>query len=1341
MSRKRRQVFDTVDSQGGLLPPELLKRVADGDKDLDGLAPADYHLAEGERLTEAVSRSWNRLVGAWAGFRYTREAKPDAPDTGLTRDRWLLILFDELGYGRLQPSKTISIEDRDYPISHMWGATPIHLLGYRTELDKRTPGKAGAARQSPHSLVQQFLNRSDDHLWAFLSNGLTLRLLRDNTSLTRQAYVEFDLEAMMEGDGYSDFVLLWLVCHQSRVEQRGDPPKPEGSWLEQWAKAATESGTRALEDLRQGVEKAIEALAGGFLAHPKNSALRDALREGQLTTQDYYREILRLVYRLLFLFVAEDRDLLLVPDKDDVEPAQRYRDHYSSHKLRELAYRRLAATPHGDLYRGLQVVMEGLGSDEGVPQLALPALGSFLWSDESLRHVGHAHLRNRDLLEAIKKLAYTDQDNRLVPVDYRNLGPEELGSVYESLLELHPQVNTESAHFSLDVGGGSERKTSGSYYTPTSLITCLLDSALDPVVDQALAGKSGKDAEEAILGLTVCDPAVGSGHFLIAAAHRLAKRLAAVRTGEEEPAPEAVRTALRDVIGRCVYGIDINPMAVELCKVSLWLEALEPGKPLSFLDHHVRLGNSLLGTTPGLLAEGIPDDAFKPIEGDVRAIVTGLKRQNREERRGQTSLFAGLGTASAELSQALQQGAKEVSRAGDQTVAAVRRMADRFRELQESEEYGQAKLLADAWCAAFAWRKDGAGPEPITEDVFRTIASGSELSEEVAAEVDRLADQYLFFHWHLAFPEIFGVPEDPSGVPGWKGGFHVVLGNPPWERLKLQEKEFFATRDPEIANAPTAAARRRLIGRLRDTNPALYQEFLDAKRAAEGASHFVRDSGRFPLCGRGDVNTYSVFAEGNRQAINATGSVGCIVPTGIATDDTTKYFFQDLTEKGSLVSLYDFENSEPLFPGVHRSYKFCLLTLAGAGRPAGTAAEFAFFLHDPEELKDDERRFPLSAEDIALVNPNTRTCPVFRTRRDAEITKGIYRRVPVLVKEGPPEENPWSVSFMRMFDMSNDSHLFRTMEELEPEGWKLEGNIFSRGDELYLPLYEGKMCQMWDHRAADVVVSDRARHRQAQPSVLPDKEHEDPLRFALPLRWVSEVAIGVASEGQVRPWALGFSSVTSPTNERSFIAYAIPRSGVGNSMPLLLTQAGLATLLLANMCAFVFDFVVRKKIGGVNLNFYLVKQFPLLEPAFYDKPCPWSPSETLSDWVNVRVLELAYTAWDMKAFAADHGYMSAPFKWDADRRSLLQAELDAAFFILYGMTTGDVEYIMDSFFGTRTKDERIYGEYRTKRLIVETYRTMSDAITAGTQHQSLLDPPPADPSLAHPRHSAPVSAA
>lgn len=1350
----RAQIFSTIRTEGMLLPTDLLQRIASGVSDLDGLQPTDYHLAKGEKLTEAISRSWNRLLGVWEIFSKVVQESSQDMGIGATRSRWLLPLFQELGYGTLQRSKITVIEGKDYPISHFFNPVPIHLLGFGIDLDKRTAGAAGAARVSPHGLMQEFLNRSESSLWGFVSNGFLLRILRDNASLTRQAYVEFDLKSMMEGEVYSDFVLLWLLCHQSRIEVE-EGKTPDHCWLEKWSKAAQEQGTRALEDLRNSVEKAITTLGKGFLSYRDNRVLRQKLQSGSLDKQDYYRQILRFVYRLIFLFAAEDRDLLLMPDAP-IQAKDLYTTHYSTQRLRRLS-QKTSGTRHSDLYRSIGLVFDKL-EKTGCPQLALPALGSFLWSRNAVPDLADCDIANRDFLECIRALGFTVRNNTLIAVDFKNLGSEELGSVYESLLELHPDLNTDTADFKLTTAGGHERKTTGSYYTPTSLINCLLDSALEPVIAEAA---KKPDPEKAILDLKVCDPACGSGHFLVAAAHRIAKRLAAVRTGDEEPSPQAQRHALRNVISRCIYGVDTNPMSVELCKINLWLEAIEPGKPLSFLDHHIKCGNSLLGTTHALMDKGIPDEAFTPIEGDIKGVCTDYKKQNKQEKKGQSFfLFKDDKTLPSDRLGSLATAYHKIDEVADDTIASLQEKQKQYEQFVKSTSYEFGHLLADAWCAAFVIKKDKTFDYLITEKIFRDIEKNPHnLAPWLKTEIQRLARQYQFFHWHLEFPSVFQVPaedkEPDNPHTGLSGGFDCVLGNPPWEKVKLQEKEWFAQRNPDIANAPNAAARKRFIERLKTDDPAMFQAFLDDSRKAEGESHLIRNGGGYPYCGRGDINTYSIFAELKRNLLSPLGRVGCILLSGIATDDTTKYFFQYLTESNILVSLYDFENREGLFPGVDSRMKFCLLTLTGYQSPTKSGADYVFFATNTSHLAEKDRHFSLSAEETALLNPNTRTCPIFRSKSDAELTKYIYRRVPVLIKEaseGKPEENPWGIIFLRMFDMANDSNLFQTREQLEEDNWQLEGNTFCKDNKYCIPLYEGKMLWQFDsYYGTFENIPLEVRFQNNAPALHVDTilKH-NPNYQPIARYWVDlEERNDRLPDNYYVTSYLCYRFSTCSTNERTMVTSLLPPVCTNHIAPLILINDLHASYLLtmeAILNSFIYDYILRQKMGRQGLDYFFLKQTTVLSP---DMVCK-------SLEINKYVLELSYTGWNMKPFAIDCGYDGPPFKWDEDRRFLIRCELDAAFFHLYLGTDQDwkstgtkellsyfptprhaVDYIMDTFPIVKRKDEQQYGSYRTKDKILEIYDKMTESIRTGKPYQTLLNPPPADPSVAHPPRNSP----
>jgi hypothetical protein len=1035
------------------------------------------------------------------------------------------------------------------------------------------------------------------------------------------------------------------------------------------------------------------------------------------------------VYRLLFLSVAEDRGVLLDPAAPS-EATDHYTRFFSIGRLQRLARIRSGGS-HSDLWNGLRVVLGALGGG-GLKQLGLPALaGLFDPADRPLtpsaeRRVDHLRgcsLANSDLLAAMRALGWMAvRGQRVTPVDYRNLGAEELGSVYESLLELVPRLDLADRAFHLERITGNDRKTTGSYYTPPALVSALLDSALDPLLDDAV--KNSQDAEDAVwrlLGLTICDPACGSGHFLVAAARRIAQQ----RSGEDEPTPKEVAHALRDVVGHCVYGVDANELAAELAKVSLWLEALEPGRPLGFLDARIRVGNSLLGTTPALLAAGVPDHAFKEIQGDDKKTASAARKRNKAERAGQHRHDEFQPTLSnAELA---KRRAPLLELADAATT--VRQQADSWQAYNSADDQlAQQRDQADAWCAAFVWKLLPGRVEPPTAGVVRGFATAPQkVSAAVHAEVHRLAEEYRFFHWHLEFPEVFTVPgsDDANvGPEGWTGGFSCLLGNPPWERVKLQEQEFFAAREPEIAVAPNKAARVRLIKALVTSDSAggqtLHQAYLDAKRHAEGESTLLRTSGRFPLTGRGDVNTYAVFAETFRSLTGPYGQSGVIVPTGIATDATTQHFFRDLIESCSLTTLFGFDHRSSLFGSVQM--QFCLLTMAGRMSRV-QEAQFGHGLMDVEELEHPGRRFPLMPEEISLLNPNTGTCPVFRTRRDAEITLGIYRRVPVLLKENDPDGNPWGMSFMTMFHMSNDSHLFRTREQLEVDGWALHSNIFTRGTHRMLPLYEAKMLHHHDHRWATY---DGTHVRDVTLA-----EKQDPNFVALPRYWVAESVVDLKlARSKAQNWILGYRWVARSTDERTMINSVLPVAAAGNSLPLVMA-AERPHVLQATLSSICLDFAVRQKLGGANMTFGTVQQLPVPLPTLFGMRPAWCAT-SLDSWLLQRIIELSFSSWSMVRFARDHGDHGAPFRWDEERRALLRAELDGAFFHQYGVNRDDTDYILDTFPIVRRKDEAKYGEYRTKWLILEVYDRMAEAIRTGEPYQTILYPPPGH----GPRHPA-----
>ncbi|MEZ0161446.1 Eco57I restriction-modification methylase domain-containing protein [Streptomyces griseorubens] len=1350
--------FTAVTTVGGLLPADMLLRIAEA-RNLPGTKPADYGLPASVPVRDEAERAWEYLKPLWRELRAALPSDPvtgapSADPTGRAGSDWLAQLFRKLDFGALTEVGAGGVPadsdaEKRFPVSHRHGPALVHLVPWNQELDKRQ-----AAGQVPaQSMLQDCLNRTEAHLWAVLTNGRRLRLLRDSSSFATAAYVEFDLEAIFDGELFSEFVLLYCVLHASRFAVP-EGAAPAGCWLEKWRTEAVTSGARALDQLRLGVQNALTVLGTGFLRHPENVRLREDVDPKALRDA-----LLRLVYRLLFVFVAEDRDALLDPNAGERQ-REAYERYFSSARLRERARRR-QGTAHGDQYEALRIVLDALGKEEGRPELGLPGLGGLFTHTEADAPLDGLKLSNESLLAAVRHLAQVRDPGarRWRSVDYRHLDAEELGSVYESLLELEPKHSATDRSFELIEVAGNSRKTTGSYYTPSSLIECLLDTTLDPVINDAVkrgeerATKAGRpdpadDIVEELLGLTVCDPACGSGHFLVASARRIAKRVASVRERNPEPTVDAVRHALHEVVARCIYGVDLNPMAVELAKVSLWLEALEPGKPLGFLDAHVKHGNGLIGATPKLLAEGVPDDAFKPIEGDDKKYAAGLVKRNRAQRGGQDELLFDTETLPGNDQYAAE--LARITAAPADSLEQVRAQESAYRAYVQSSTYVQDLHAADAWCAAFVWPKWEGAAEAPTDQVFRALRGRdqSAVPDATHAEIMNLRDQYRFFHWHLEFPEVFAVPESGAGVQpgtGWAGGFDAVVGNPPWDSVNFPETEFFAVRAPDIAATNNTAARKKKIQALKD-NPdstRLYHEYEDAKRKVYGQSHFWRASGRYPLTGQGNLNLYALFAEGDRILTSTRGRTGIIVPTGIATDSRTQFFFKDLVDHKSLAALFDFENRNALFPAVDSRMKFCVLSLTGPEAPERTA-RFGFFLLDPEELADPEKIFHLTPEEIILLNPNTGTCPIFRSRRDAEITLGIYHRIPVLINEElGPDGNPWGISFMRMFEMSHESHLFRpdvqngeTLDDLIRDGWHLDGSNLIRNGEVLLPLYEAKMLHHYDHRWAtytkDGSVRDITLLEKQNPETAPLARYWLPERDMptgrLDKRGNEVKSPGVRSrleaKGWNREWLVGWRDICRATDERTMINFIFPCAAAPEGTLLMLPQAEPIPGLAACLSSFALDFAARQKVGGTHLKFFTASQIPVASPA------QLTPH---AEFITPRLLELTYTAHNMAPFAHDFGCTGSPFRWDPERRIIIRAELDAFFFHLYGINRENVSYILDTFPIVKRKDQEKYGEYRTKKLILAEYDRMAAAgltlenpLTEGESgtYRSTLTPPP-----------------
>lgn len=1048
----------TLTLEGGLFLPDQLQKATQGLASAQ--QDADYRLPKGLKAKDEYSRAFQIACAQWQDFAQQLERR-DIDATQLTTRFVQELLRDAFGYNLSPQTQPQEVDGRHYPVSFLAGNLPILVAPHTLGLDDADTSMAiegsGRRRKTPFQAMQELLNASEPLQWGIVSNGRQLRLLRDAASLTRPSFLEIDLADLLGSKRYAEFANVWRLLHASRAST--DAQRTSCVW-ERWRHEGQQEGTRVRDGLRNGVEKALLTLGEGFLQHPSNDNLRAALDSGQLSRDAYFQQLLRLVYRLIFVFTVEERGVLHPQWNDPETKAARraYAEGYALARLRNFSLKRRPRNRHDDQWQAIRIVFRGL--DQGEPRLALPALGG-LFAASQCKDLDAASLDNAHLLEALKELRWArlPGSGSLIPVDYRNMGPEELGSVYESLLELVPTVDVHARSFDF-VGrtdaastAGNARKLTGSYYTPDSLVQELIRSALEPVIEQRLAANP-VDPDKAILAIRVIDPACGSGHFLLAAARRLAERLALLRSYlyglPGSILPGDYRHALREVVAHCIYGVDRNPMAVELARMALWLEGFEEGRPLDFLDHHLQVGDALLGLTDlDALTRGISKDAFKPLSGDDREVCKALTKTNAVALKQLTKDLQSqqmlLGMANASGLQAM----RAIEDMPTNTPEQVSIKETRWLAFMQTAAQSPLAQAADVVVGAFLLSKttDRGATVPTSATLHTLLTTPNDITgpaaDAVAAARAACAEARVL-HWPLAFPQVFA-----------RGGFDCVLGNPPWEVNQMGEEEFFASRGPNIA-ALAGDSRKKAIESLSKTSPRLWEEFSETSRRIAATNIFFRESGRFPLTAVGKLNTYPLFAETILQIHARDGRAGFIVPTGIATDDSTKAYFGHITQSKQLVSLYDIENREAVFPSVHRSYKFCLLTLG-----ASEQAEFVCFATQVSQLSDERRRFTLTPEDFRLINPNTLTCPVFRSKRDAELTKKLYRAAPVLIYEANaednsanagelPAENPWGITFSQgLFNMTSASHLFK--DEESPN---------------HLPLYEAKLIHHFDHRWA-----------------------------------------------------------------------------------------------------------------------------------------------------------------------------------------------------------------------------------------------------------------------------------
>ncbi|MCF4097131.1 Eco57I restriction-modification methylase domain-containing protein [Maritalea mediterranea] len=1309
---------------------------------------------------DRVDTLLNQLHDVYARFPTTQ-----SPNESRTEDDLIWPILTCLGWKEHMRQQNLSVSGRadvpdgllfiddqakakadDFPDDHkkyQFGAVVVESKRWGRPLDRQS-GKRGE-EIAPSTQMLRYLRRVDDLTdgglrWGFLTNGAKWRLYYAGARSRSEQFFEMDLSQLFDVGGADLFALddaekrhalkvFLLIFGQpsfvlSGVDRQTFHQRAlaEGKFYEE----------RVAANLSELVFNQVFPLLARSLA--------EAAPEADL--QEVRAAALILLYRLLFILYAEDRNLLPVND-------ERYDDYGLRDKVRmDVGNRKdnhdTFSTSAARYWNVLQDLSRAI--DQGDNSIGLPPYNGGLFDESRTPLLQQVRLSDQVMADVIDSLSFDRAGDSKKYINYRDLTVQQLGSIYERLLEHEVVREGDMVDIRPNIFA---RKASGSYYTPDDLVGLILDETLTPLVQQRLdlfeeevdrlQGSDGElatklrklkrvDPAEKILDLKICDPAMGSGHFLVSLVDFLTDKvieaLGATEqmvswTDDDHPyiSPlieriERIRNTIIDnaeekgwtvsadqlddrhivrrmVLKRCVYGMDKNEMAVELAKVSLWLHSFTVGAPLSFLDHHLRCGDSLFGgwvhrTVTKMEEAGAKMFLQKPLE---QALGSATKMQAIES------------SADAEIAEAHE--SHKIFRGVQHMVAPL----DEFMKLQHAFDWMQLKSKEDK--AALNGFFDNAYGNPFQiaagEETPRTVGERAARFHEILTEARDLVAEENFFNWQVAFPGVWDNWEEEE----LQGGFDAVIGNPPWDSYEFEELRWFKARSSEIALASTDSVRKKLIKKLEAEDNKLWNEFRNARDRIAAGTKVLRKGSDYKHFHKSKLNLYRLFVERAMQLIKPNGLVGLLVPSGIASDKAAASFFKEVATEGRLKALYDFENKKVFFKDVHASFKFCVFV---AGKQATASdAKCAFFVRNIAELQDPDRCFTLSAEDFARLNPNTGTAPIFRDRRDAEITTNIYETAPVL-SNAQVGESKWPVRFSQMLNMSTDSALFRTKDQLNDEegAWPIGNNRFESAEGQWLPVYEGKMVKAFDHRASDIILNETNVFRPGQQVAIEPIEKQNPTRYPTARYYINEIEDWWGN-GSIQ-WTIAFKDITASTNIRTMIASIIPKAGAGHTLPVLYmdkNEAGIDTTIaayvVANLNTIPFDYVSRQKVQTTHFSYYILEQLPVIPPERFDTEI--FGDKSAGEIVKEAVLELTYTAHDMADFAKDMGYVDEtgavkpPFIWDEERRLKLRAKLDAVFFILYGVTEReDVRYIYSTFPIVEKQERALYNRYRSLEL-------------------------------------------
>lgn len=1361
-----------------------------------GLFMQDYLMDAIRSEVEYTSVDTDSLVESLSAI-FSRFPVESSPNEAQTEDDLIWPVLELLGWtsflrqqslairGRVNvPDGLLFLDDSRKTLANSYdeewkryecGTALVEAKRWKRPLDRRSALRN--ERTTPSTQMLRYLRQIDDLTngalrWGILTNGAVWRLYYQGARSVSENFLQVDLHSIISslmsspsGSAADTDHCLHCVRIFAAMFCRNSffPSTVDSRTFQQ---RSIDKGMYFEERVRKDLSEKVFGDVYPILLNGMHSAAPDE------DLPSIRNSALILLYRMLFVFYAEDRDLLPVDES-------RYEQYGLRSKLR-LEIGRLLDEGHAfssTLPKYWNYTMTLFTAiNDGDNSIGLPPYNGRLFDPDSTPLLLNISLPDSVMAQVVDSLSFEKFNGIRRYINYRDLSVQHLGSIYEKLLEFEPRHDDEgglAVHLNAHA-----RKSTGSYYTPDELVELVIHETISPLIDDCIApfrsevlklGKSSLDINikldllqamdpaERILELKVCDPSMGSGHFLVHLVDYLSNRvIEAIGEGEllwdwsdeiDYTSPitsriSAIRSTIvanawrygwtidvgqlsdlhivkRMILKRCIYGVDKNDMAVELAKVSLWLHTFTVGAPLSFLDHHLRCGNSLFGADIRRTLDRMDS------EGSAMLIHETLL-DARDSAKSMQSIERLTDAEIAEAHRSMQIFGGIVT-----TTRPLKCFLSLFHAIEWMDVKGDARASVDMWLDGLfgdplriaMGRIEPTAPDTISnlrysrkyggdsDDFSGVDARAAELCElfsEVLEEGSRLVDEEKFFNWYISFP---GLWKDWETSP--EGGFDAIIGNPPWDRVKLQQAWWFISRYPDIDKGITAAERAHLVSKLSNDHPYAAIDYEVALSRARATSRMARFCGDYPQLSAGDVNLQSLFIERGLSLVRKGGMLGYLVPTGIATDKTTSKFFRSIASSGNLKCLHDFENHKKLFSAVHSQFKFCAFVV-GKDRFFETTA-CSFFSHSVDDVFDGEKAFSLTAGDFLRMNPNTGTMPIFRTKRDADLTMDIYERLPVLGEHSPNGTVfSFSVKYHRMFDVANDSDKFHSSEQLKfmEKAWPGKGSMWESKKGKWLPLYTGRMFHQYDHRFASAATKSSNPYRTTQSIETSQTDKSNPNMFVTPQFWVSENDIRLDLS---TPWLLAFRNITSATNMRTMIATAIPCTAVGHSAPLLLpfddsvNHSDLA-LLLANLNSIVFDFVARQKVQSNNFTWYTLEQMPVVPIVNYASS--FFGSKSARELVLESVLELCYTANDLSGLAASLGFVGkngrvrSPFGWNAERRLQLRAKLDAVYFHLYGVYNGDnvqkshddISYIYSTFPIVERNEIALYGAYRTREL-------------------------------------------